>query len=76
MFSREPVAIAALVRAVILCAVAFGLKWTPDQIASVMLVVELGLALLTRSSVTPVATLPPGVAGQIADAKNAAKVGG
>lgn len=51
--AAEPVAIAALIRAVILCAVAFGLQWTADQIAAVMLVVELTAALITRSKVTP-----------------------
>lgn len=51
--AAEPVAIAALIRAVILCAVAFGLQWTADQIAAVMLVVELTVALITRSKVTP-----------------------
>lgn len=53
MFGREPVAIAAAVRAVILCAVAFGLKWTPEQIAAVMLATEAVLAVVTRQSVTP-----------------------
>lgn len=50
---NEPVAIAALIRAVILCAVAFGLQWSADQIAAVMLVVELAVAIITRSKVTP-----------------------
>lgn len=51
--SAEPVAWAAFVRAVILCAVLFGLDWTAEQIVGVMAVVELGLALFTRSKVTP-----------------------
>lgn len=51
--AAEPVAIAALIRAVIVCAVAFGLQWTADQIAAVMVVVELAAALITRSKVTP-----------------------
>lgn len=66
---KEPVAIAAAIRAVLLAAVAFGLKWTPEQIAALMIAVEAVLAVVTRQSVTPMVTLPPGVAGQIADAK-------
>lgn len=53
MFGKEPVAIAAAIRGVILCAVAFGLQWTPEQIAAVMLALEGVLALVTRSQVTP-----------------------
>jgi hypothetical protein len=53
MFGREPVVIAAAVRAIIVCAVAFGLKWTPEQIGATMLAVEAILAVITRQSVTP-----------------------
>lgn len=49
MFGREPVAITAAIRAVILCAVLFGLSLSPEQIAGVMLAVEAILALVTRS---------------------------
>lgn len=58
----EPVAIAAALRAIILCAVAFGLRWTPEQIAALMLAVEAILAVLVRQNVTPTAapTLPSG----------------
>ncbi len=52
-FNREPVAITAFIRAVVLLFVAFGLTLTAGQIASIMLVVELGLAMLVRSKVTP-----------------------
>lgn len=61
MLSREPVAIAALVRAIILCAVTFGLGWTPEQIASVMVVVELVAGIITRQSVTPNGSVPQSV---------------
>lgn len=50
----EPVRVAAAIRAVILCGTAFGLEWTPAQIAAVMLAVEAVLALLVRNKVTPV----------------------
>lgn len=50
---KEPVAIAAAVRSVVLLAVAFGLKWTPEQIAAIMVALEAVLALFVRSQVTP-----------------------
>lgn len=56
-WNAEPVAIAAAIRAVILCAVAFGLRWTPEQIAAVMLAVEAVMALVTRASVVSSNTL-------------------
>ena len=52
-FNTEPVAIAAAVRAVLVAAVAFGLDWTGEQIASLVLAVELVLGLIVRSQVTP-----------------------
>lgn len=71
MFGREPVAIAGAIRAIILCAVAFGLQWTPEQIGATMLAVEAVLTLIIRSRVTPDANLLPGMAEKIADAKAA-----
>lgn len=53
----EPVAIAAAIRSVILVAVAFGLKWSPEQIATLMIAVEAVMALFVRSQVVPVAEL-------------------
>lgn len=49
MFGREPVAITAAIRAVILAAVLFGLDLSPAQIGGIMLAVEAILALVTRS---------------------------
>lgn len=49
----EPVAVAAAVRAVIACAIAFGLDWTEEQLALVIVAVETVLALLVRSQVSP-----------------------
>ena len=51
---REPVAIAALVRILTFVAMAFGVQLTPEQIAAVIVVVELVLALITRARVSPV----------------------
>lgn len=39
-------AIATAIRSVILCAIAFGLEWTADQIAATMLAVESVLAVI------------------------------
>ena len=52
--NTEPVVLAAAVRAVILAAVAFGLGWTAEQVAALMLAVEAVLAVFIRSKVTPV----------------------
>jgi len=50
-FRAEPIAIAAAIRAVLLAAMAFGLDWTAEQLAAVMLAVELVLALFLRTQV-------------------------
>jgi hydrogenase-4 membrane subunit HyfE len=50
---NEPVLIATAIRAVILAAVAFGLKWSAEQVAALMIAVEAILALITRALVTP-----------------------
>ncbi len=67
----EPVAVGALLRALLLALMAFGFTITNEQMAAVMLVVELALALFTRAKVTPMSSLPAGVAGVIADRKAA-----
>lgn len=57
MFGREPVLWATAVRSLILLGVAFGLHWTPEQIAATMIAVEAVLALVVRSTVVPTAKL-------------------
>lgn len=52
---REPTLIAGAVRAVILAAVAFGLRMEPEQIGALMLAVEAVLTLVNRAYVTPTA---------------------
>lgn len=52
-FQGEPVAVAAFVRAAILCAVLFGVDLSDGQVAGVLVAVEAGLAMFTRSKVTP-----------------------
>lgn len=59
---REPVLIVTAVEAVILAAVAFGLDWTTEQVASIMFAVMALLALLVRALVTPVSD-PRGIDG-------------
>lgn len=56
-FKAEPALIAGAIRAVILCAVSFGLKWTGEQVASLMLAVEAVLTLVLRQSVVSQNTL-------------------
>lgn len=50
---REPVAIVALVEALIVLAVAFGLSITAEQMAAVMAVVVIGGGIVARSHVSP-----------------------
>ena len=52
-FQREPVRWAALVRAVILCASAFGFQLSAEQTAAIMLLVEAVLAVVVRENVMP-----------------------
>ena len=53
-FNREPVAIAAAIRALLVVAVGFGLDLSGEQVASIVVAVELVLGLFVRSQVTPV----------------------
>lgn len=63
--NREPVAIAAAVRAVVACAVAFGLDWTAGQVAALVVAVEVVSGLFVRSQVTPVASGTDGERGAV-----------
>jgi len=54
LFNREPVRVMAFTRAVILCAVGFGLRVTPEQLALIMVVVEMFFAMFTRTQVEPI----------------------
>ena len=55
LWGREPALIAGAVRAIILAAVAFGLRWTPEQIGALMLALEAVLTVLVRQSSTAIA---------------------
>ena len=54
ILGNEPVLVLGFLRAVVVLAMAFGLNLTPEQIAAVYLVLELGLSLVARQRVTPV----------------------
>jgi hypothetical protein len=53
IFGREPAMILALVQAVIVLAVTFGLKLTTEQTGAILAVTALVLGVITRSRVTP-----------------------
>jgi hypothetical protein len=57
-FNTEPVAIAAAVRAVLVAAVAFGLEMSGEQIAALVVAIEIVGALFVRSKVTPTSKIP------------------
>lgn len=51
--AREPALITSAVRALLYCAILFGLALSVEQAAGVLLVVETVLALVTRAAMTP-----------------------
>ncbi len=51
--SNEPVLLYQFAQALIVCAVAFGLGWSGDQVAAVVVVVGTGLSVIARQKVTP-----------------------
>lgn len=50
---NEPQVIGGAIRAIILAATAFGLNWSAEQVAALMLAVEAVLMTITRALVTP-----------------------
>lgn len=64
IMGREPVAYLALVRALVVCLVAFGFGVSAEQTAGIYLAAEAVLSFVARSQVTPVeAPRLPGGAG-------------
>ena len=55
LWGREPAMVLALVQTVIVLAVSFGLKLTPEQTGAILAVTAVVLGLLTRSQVSPTA---------------------
>lgn len=58
LITNEPVAIVALVEAVLALVVAFGLDLSGEQVATIVAVTTTLLAVVARALVTPVAKLP------------------
>lgn len=53
LWGREPAMIVAFIQAVLVLAVTFGLRLTPEQTAAILAVAALALGLITRSRVSP-----------------------
>lgn len=53
LWGREPAMVLAFVQAVIVLAVSFGLRLTPEQTAAILALTAVLLGLITRSQVTP-----------------------
>ena len=53
LWGREPAMVLALVQAVIVLGVAFGLKLSAEQTGAILAVTALVLGLITRSQVSP-----------------------
>lgn len=53
IFGREPAMVLALVQAIIVLAVTFGLRLTPEQTGAILGLTAIVLGLITRSKVTP-----------------------
>jgi hypothetical protein len=51
--AREPALLTSAVRASLLAAAGFGLDWSPEAIAGLMIALEAWLALITRSFSVP-----------------------
>ncbi len=59
VLGREPAMVLALVQAVLVLAVTFGLHLTPEQTGAILTLSAVILGLITRTQVTPVAALQP-----------------
>lgn len=61
IWNREPTLILAVVQALIVLAVSFGLDWTTEQQGTVLAVSAAVMGLITRTQVSPVAKVEPEV---------------
>jgi hypothetical protein len=66
LWGRQPAMIVALVQAVIVLGVAFGLNLSADQIGGILALVAIALGLVTRSQVSSPATVAKLIAPRIA----------
>jgi hypothetical protein len=53
IWQTEPAVVVAFVQAVIVLAISFGLKVTPEQQGAILAVIALGAGIITRSQVSP-----------------------
>lgn len=53
LWGREPAMVLALVQAVIVLGVSFGLRLSPEQTAAILALTAIVLGLVTRQRVTP-----------------------
>ena len=53
LWGREPAMIVALVQAVIVLGISFGLQMTPEQQGAILAITAVVLGLITRSQVSP-----------------------
>ena len=58
LWGREPAMVLALVQAVIVLGVAFGLRLSPEQTGAILALTAVVLGLVTRSQVSPVGPSP------------------
>lgn len=59
LWNSEPALVVAFVQTFLAALLAFGLNLSAAQVAAIVAVVSAAGGLITRSQVTPVATLPP-----------------
>lgn len=64
LFGREPAMIVALVQAVIVLAVSFGLQLTTEQTAAILAITAVVLGLITRTQVSPSSSVASYKAGR------------
>lgn len=71
LITEQPVLLSSAIRVTVLCGTAFGLDWTPEQIAAAMLVIEGWLAVGSWILVTPTVTAAAEEAAAVSDALRA-----
>ena len=59
LWGREPAMVLALVQAVIVLAVSFGLRLSPEQTGAILTLTAVVLGLVTRSRVAPSVPVAP-----------------
>ena len=60
LFKTEPALLLGLVNAVIVLVMAFGVQLTLEQTGAILALVNIALAIITRSQVTPISRIAKG----------------